>query len=213
MPMCAKRAIPLYLMAKAPRAGRVKTRMHGALGEVRAAQLAQQMLLHSAHTAQRHWRGEVVLCVWPDDAHAAFRHLRRHARLRIVRQRGADLGARMHHALTEGIARAGCAAVIGCDVPHCRGAILHKAHALLMRGRNPIGAAQDGGFYLLGLHAAPASLFADIAWGGAQVCAALRARAMRAGIELAELPKLRDIDSFDDLKWLAARDRAYRRFV
>ncbi len=202
-------------MAKAPTPGEVKTRMGPQLGPRQSAQLARRMLEQSVATACRHWPGEVTLWVWPDAGHPVFARLagkHRH-RLTLAIQPDADLGARMMQALKTGIARAGCAAVMGCDVPQCPGAVLAEAHALLVRGENPLGAAEDGGFYLLGLQRADDALFSGVRWGGGAALAEVRARARGAGLRFAELPRLRDIDRYPDLEWLAGIDAAYRRFL
>ena len=216
--MCAdrfakNRAIPLYLMAKAPLPGEVKTRMQPHLGRRQSARLAQLMLEHTVDTACRHWRGEVTLCVWPNPDHPVFTRLAGKHQLAVTTQIDADLGTRMMQALKQGIARSGCSAVMGCDVPHCPAEILAEAHAMLVRGENPVGPAEDGGFYLIGLHRADESLFRGVNWGGGAELEQVRERAQCAGLRLAELPPLRDIDHYPDLEWLAGIDDAYRRFL
>lgn len=205
--------IPLYLMAKAPVSGAVKTRMQPQLDRAQSVQLAHVMLQQSARNACRHWRGEVSLCALPQPTHPAFRQLLADYPLAHATQRGENLGARMLQALKQGIARAGCAAVIGCDVPHCPGDILLAAHAMLARGENPVGPTEDGGFYLLGLQRAEQTLFNGVQWGGGDEWAAVRARASAVGMRFAELPRLRDIDRYADLQWLAEMDSAYQQFV
>ena len=220
--MCAEACItkpaglPLYLMAKAPVAGEVKTRMQPQLTPEDSATLARLMLEQTADTARRHWPGEVVLCVWPDPDHPAFRHLARQHK--ITTQIDADLGSRMMAALKQGFADAGGAAVMGCDVPHCPGEILAAAHASLVRGENPLGPSQDGGFYLIGLQREAATgagetLFSGVRWSSPAALAEVRARAADAGVRFCELPTLRDIDHYPDLEWLAGIDRAYKRFI
>lgn len=215
MTMCAepRAAIPLYLMAKAPRAGRVKTRMRPELNAAAAARLARLMLEQTVENACRHWPGQVVLCIWPRAGHPAFTRLAAKHQLAVTVQADTDLGGRMLAALERGIARAGGAAVMGCDVPHCPGEVLAAAHDLLARGENPVGATDDGGFYLLGLRRAEAALFDGVGWGGPAVLAAVRARAAAAGVRLRDLPPLRDIDRYPDLQWLAGVDAAYQPFV
>lgn len=203
---------PLFLMAKPPQPGRAKTRMSPPLSAARAAELARKMLAQSAARACRHWRGEVVLCAAA--AHPVFAELAERHAIRVTRQpRNADLGARMLHALQGGIAAAGRAAVMGCDVPHFPGAMLARAHALLARGENAVGPAADGGFYLLGLQRAEETLFAGVDWNGASPLAQLSARAKILGMQFTALPELRDIDRYADLEWLAAREPAYQTFL
>ena len=214
-------AIPLYLMAKAPLAGAVKTRMSPPLAPAQCAALARLMLAQTAAAANRHWAGAVVLCVSPTADHPAFGELAAQYGMAVVVQQGDDLGARMMSALQHGIARSGAAAVIGCDVPHLPAAILTRAHEMLANGNNPIGAAADGGFYLLGLcggnarhdnNDAHQKLFDGIDWGTPPL-AQVRARAAALDLAFCDLPTVRDIDHYRDLKWLAAADPAYREFV
>jgi len=215
--MCAMQTerppIPLYLFAKAPRAGEVKTRMQPQLSAAAAARLAQFMLGQTVENACAHWPGAVALCVAPRLDAPAFARLAARHQLAVTLQTGGDLGGRMQAALAAGIARAGAAAVMGCDVPHCPGPALARAHALLVRGENPVGATFDGGFYFLGLQRAEAALFAGVEWSGPAVLEAVRARAAAAGLQLTDLPRLRDIDRYADLQWLAGVEPAYRRFV
>jgi len=190
-------------MAKAPLPGQVKTRMQPELSPEQAARLARVMLEQSVETVCRHWPGEVTLCVWPNPGHSVFQRL-------VARY---DLGTRMMTILKQGILRSGSAMVMGCDVPHIPPACLTEAHAMLVRGENPVGPADDGGFYLIGLHRADEVLFEGIRWGGSTVLDAVRKRAARAGVELSELPSLRDIDRYPDLQWLAGTDHAYQQFL
>ncbi len=216
--MCAESAIPipLYLMAKAPVPGQVKTRMAPEIGPRQSAKLARLMLAQTVANACRHWRGEVALCVWPRHAHPVFVQLAERYRLTITSQIDADLGSRMMAALKQGIARAGRAAVMGCDVPHCPGEILAGAYAMLARGENPVGPAEDGGFYLIGLSnlsRAENSLFNGICWDDPAPLQQVRENALSAGLHLSDLPPLRDIDRYADLQWLAGIDDAYKPFV
>ena len=205
-------------MAKAPVAGQVKTRMAPQLDPRQSAKLADLMMAQTVDTACRHWPGEVTLCVWPDPDHPAFRRLAAEHSINVTTQIDADLGARMLAALRQGIAGAGAAVVMGCDVPHCPGEILAQAHALLAAGESPIGPSRDGGFYLLGLQRFEAAragetLFRGVRWSGASQLDEVRARAAAAGVRFCELPALRDIDHYPDLEWLAENDDAYKPFV
>ena len=51
-----------------------------------------------------------------------------------------------------------------------------------------LGPAEDGGYYLLGMRQAHASLFADIAWSTGTVARDTRLRAAALGLEMVELP-------------------------
>ena len=206
-------SIPLYLFAKAPVAGKVKTRMQPRLSAEACARLAETMLRHSVQTAVEAWPGEVILATTPTSSHPVFDALCLDCGITAVEQRGADLGQRMGNLLRQGIAGAGGAAVMGCDVPHVTGDTLRTCHAEMGRGRNVVGPAADGGFYLLGLVSLDPSLFSGIEWGGDGVMADLEKNARRLGQDFVTLDSLRDIDKWEDLKWLASRCDRYQEFL
>lgn len=203
----------IYLFAKAPVAGRVKTRMQPGLSPQACARLAEQMLSQACSTLLRQWSGPRVISALPDIRHPVFPRLCREHGFELERQQGDDLGERMFHALSRGVARGAAAAVMGADVPHVPAKDVRQAERLLRAGKEVVGPAADGGFYLLGLQSADARLFRDIRWGEGDVLSRLLQRARQEGRRWHLLPELRDIDRFEDLEWLAARDASYRCFL
>ncbi len=89
----------IIVLAKAPQAGRVKTRLIPRLGADGAARLARQMLDHSLQAALGSQLGPVRLCAAPDPGHRAFGPWCCDDRIERDRQIGADLGQRMAAAL------------------------------------------------------------------------------------------------------------------
>ncbi|MEA3292157.1 MAG: TIGR04282 family arsenosugar biosynthesis glycosyltransferase [Pseudomonadota bacterium] len=209
----AEQPIPLCLFARAPRPGSVKTRLQPALGTQRAAAVAERMLRRSVETMAGAWPGSLVLAVTPDSNHPLFEELVDAYDLSLVLQHGADLGARMLHALEAGVAEAGCAAVVGSDVPQISGATLRQAHSKMTRGNNVLGPAADGGFYLLGLQRTDAAMFDGVRWGGSDVCEQVLRQSAALGLTFTQLPEMRDIDTPDDLVWLARKHEAFREFL
>ncbi len=205
--------LPLYLFAKEPVAGKVKTRLASKLGHDQCARLAAQMLRQSAERVSLDWQGRMVLCVTPRTEASLFLEMQKRWQCESELQQGNNLGERMLHAMQHGIERVGAAVVMGCDVPYISGEILRKAFKEIAAGGNIIGPAEDGGFYLLGLNQLEPRLFEDIIWGGDQVLSGVMNNATRCGIEFSSLPTLRDIDLWDDLIWLAERDERYFEFV
>ncbi len=203
----------IYLFCKAPVAGRVKTRMQPGLSPQSCARLAGQMFSQTCVTLSRHWSGPRVIAADPDIGHPLFRRLGWELGFELEPQQGGDLGERMSHALSRGIARASAAAVVGADVPHISGRIVRQAEQLLQAGEEVVGPAADGGFYLLGLQTDGTSLFGGIRWGQGDVLSRLLEMARMQGRRFHRLPELRDIDRVRDLEWLAARDASYRQFL
>lgn len=193
-------SLPLYLYARTPVAGRVKTRMQTRFDADTCARLALAMIQTTVERAVRVWQGEVVLSVWPSTDHPEIDKIARAYPVRMETQVAGDLGEKMAYSLTEGVSNHGAAAVMGCDVPHFVASDFRAAYAALSRGRNVLGPAADGGFYFLGLNRVPPALFRGIEWGGQRVLEQLRASAKRCGIELHQrISTLTDLDDPEDL--------------
>ena len=212
--MASDSPMPLYLFAKAPVPGKVKTRMRTHLSDESCAELATEMLFHSVEKITDYWPGFLVLCVTPSCDDPSFHEILRRYGCGIALQIEADLGGRMMHALEQGISASGAAVVMGCDVPQIPARILNQAYAYLQAGENVIGPAEDGGFYLLGLKSHCPALFEGISWGGgSHVLDEVLLRSEHARMSMKKLQALRDIDRWEDLKWLAARDRRYAQYL
>ncbi|MDA8363896.1 MAG: TIGR04282 family arsenosugar biosynthesis glycosyltransferase [Gammaproteobacteria bacterium] len=193
----------LFIMAKQPVAGQVKTRLAQTCGAERAAEIAAALIRATLALVTENWPGEVYLCGAPDAGHPLFERLAAELHVHLASQGRGDLGERMHRLLRQGIERRGAAAVMGCDVPQCCASTLEVAYETLARGGGVIGPAMDGGYYFIGLQRAEPALFAGIDWGGDRVYAETRERARRAGIGFEVLAPLRDIDTWDDLVGVA----------
>lgn len=203
----------LFVFAKAPVAGAVKTRLQPTYTAAQAAEIAAVLIRETLALAVANWNGPIYLATTPTTTHPLFAELASRYAVALRTQRGADLGARMHEALAFGIARHGAAAIMGCDVAHCPGSVLRQAAESLARGRAVLGPSMDGGYYVIGLCAPRAELFADIAWGGRDVGNTTIARAAVAGIEFEKLLPLRDVDTPDDLRLVAQAFPPLERFA
>ena len=104
----------------------------------------------------------------------------------------------------------GAACVLNSDSPTLPTAFLVRAVQLLMApgDRVVLGPAEDGGYYLLGMKAVHARLFANIAWSSDTVAEATRARAKALGLDMVELPLWYDVDDAAALDRLAAESVA-----
>jgi hypothetical protein len=189
----------LAVMAKAPRAGYVKTRLVPPLGQDEAAALNICFLRDvGSVVAQACTRGEV-------DAFAAYTPVGAEAEFdgllppgfRLLAQRGVDLGERLFHAAEDFFAagyRSMC--LINSDSPTLPAALLCNAvDALRAPGdRMVLGPAEDGGYYLIGLKRAHPRLFEQIAWSTASVLASTLDRAREIELETELLPSWYDVD-------------------
>ena len=174
----------VLVFAREARAGRVKTRLVPLLGEQGAARLHARLVRRALDTARAARLGAVDL-VW------------------ARRQRGADLGERMRHALARALRRAPRAILIGADCPALRARDLRRAARWLAGGADAVFApAEDGGYALIGLRRVSPRLFAGVAWGGAQVMAQTRERLAALGWRWRELPAVWDVDRPEDYRRL-----------
>jgi hypothetical protein len=206
----AARAL-VIVFARAPRAGQAKTRLVPRLGAAGAARLQARLIAAALRTAREARCGPVEL-------HLTARHSLFSGRALLRLQRGADLGARMHHALARGLRRHGAAILIGADCPALRPEDLRRALRLLAGGCDVVLApAEDGGYALIGARRVSPLLFQGVPWGGAGVCAETLRRLGRLGYRSRQLRTVWDVDRPEDLERLrslrfaSALPRAARR--
>ncbi|MGH8579465.1 MAG: TIGR04282 family arsenosugar biosynthesis glycosyltransferase [Gammaproteobacteria bacterium] len=202
-----RRGSVLLVFAKAPIAGRVKTRLIPATGPGKAAALHVAMVLRTLHTAQRSEFDTIELWCHPRAQHPFFRLCRRRFGVVLKTQHGQNLGARIVHAVSDALKRYRRAVVIGTDCPELCVRDLKQAWQWL---NGPYGAVlgpcEDGGYFLIGLRRLLPELFRDMAWGGSEVLETTRLRLGRLGVPWAELPLRWDLDRPQDLaRWLNRR--------
>jgi hypothetical protein len=196
-------AVPLTqiaVLARAPVAGEVKTRLIPLLGAEGALRLHRELVESTLFRARDAALGEVALWVAGDIDHPEVVACAKRQRVRLHRQEGDDLGARMHAVAAAMLATrpgVGCL-LIGADCPALSSMHLQRAAAALAAHDVVLVPALDGGYVLIGLNAPQPALFEDIAWGTPTVLAATRQRVAAAGLRCAELPPLPDLDTADD---------------
>ena len=188
--------IPLLLFAKAPIAGKVKTRLQSNCSAEKAAKIAEVLLEESIIKATKFWPGTVYLSVALDIEHAFLQQMLKKYSIELVSQAEGDLGAKMHHALGEfGYP----AAVMGCDAPHIQSDDLIRAYSLLSEGKSVLGPSEDGGYYFIGLEKPQTALFSNIDWGTPSVLTATLKIAQTHEIDFELLKPLNDVDEWQDL--------------
>jgi len=188
--------IPLILFAKAPIAGKVKTRLQSHCSPEQASEIAKILLEESILKTTQAWPGKVLLSIWLDHEHEFIQQMQQRYRIELVQQCEGDLGAKMANMLT----RFGYPSVVmGCDVPQISGEVLASAYDYLCRGKSVIGPSNDGGYYLLGLQRPQPEIFVDMEWGVDTVLANTLQRAKEVELDLTELAILNDIDEWSDL--------------
>ena len=210
-------------MAKAPKAGRSKTRLCPALTPEQAAAMSAAFLRDITTNISRAAAFVPVdgmIAYAPAGGEALFDgHLAEGTGLLLadgVTEAAAGVsgfGLCLLHAMRSMLgAGYGAAIVLNSDSPTLPTLFLVRAVAVLLAGgdRVVLGPAEDGGYYLLGATQAHSHLFADIAWSTGSVAAATRARAAELGLEVVELPVWYDVDDKVALTRLAREVAGWR---
>jgi len=202
-------------MAKAPRAGHVKTRLHGLLTPEEASQLGAAFLSDTTTNVGAAAR------IAPVHGYVAYAPAGEEARLDGLIAPGTRLaladGSGGEAPEVDGFGRCllhatrtllgmgyGAACVLSADSPTLPTAWLARAAArLLAPGRRAVlGPADDGGYWLLGMQAPEHELYASIPWSTDAVAAATAERARGIGLPLERLGSWFDIDDRTGLQRL-----------
>jgi uncharacterized protein len=194
------RRIALCIMAKAPAAGQVKTRLCPPLSLDEAARLYQCFLEDKIAQVLGIHGVEPVLAYAPDDAAAIFEALA--PGVTLVPQGGGDLTSRLVSVLDR-LFESGfdAAIVIDSDTPTLPSRLLEDAVRQLASGEPDLvlGPSEDGGYYLIGLRRVHRALFDGMAWSTPAVLEETLRRAQCLGLQVARLAPWYDVDTGEDL--------------
>ncbi len=195
-------ATRLVIFAKAPLAGRVKTRLIPALGREGAARLAHQLLLWTLQTAEQVPLVSKELCASPAPGHEAWQIYREQFPIGWSDQGEGDLGERLARAAQRVLNQGSSVLLVGTDCPLLTAEMIYDCAETLLHSDSVMIPARDGGYVLLGLRAFDPRIFEGIAWSTESVAAETRRRIRDLAWTLSEYPPLPDIDEEDDLRFL-----------
>jgi len=191
----------ILIMAKAPHAGSVKTRLQPLLGPQGCARLQAALIRRTVRLAQLVAPARTYLALDPLTAKAELIGLIPTS-IAVLAQSGPDLGSRMSAAAADVFRRHhGPLLLIGTDAPTLTAPCQKQAGELLVAGQDAVfGAAVDGGYYLVGMARPMPELFTidPALWGGSEVLLASLAAARETGLRVGLLPALRDLDTPQD---------------
>ncbi|MGH7357334.1 MAG: TIGR04282 family arsenosugar biosynthesis glycosyltransferase [Acidimicrobiia bacterium] len=191
----------VVVIAKAPVAGRVKTRLCPPCTPPEAAGLAEAALRDTLATVAEIPDVRRVVALDGDPGPwlpAGFA---------VVPQRGVGLAARLAAAVVD---VGGPVLVIGSDTPQLTPGVGAAALRTLRESGSVLGAALDGGYWAIGLPAGDPRVFAGVPMSTARTGAVQRARLVELGYRPAALPTLRDVDHFEDAVAVAGAAPASR---
>jgi len=197
--------VAVAIMAKAPTAGAVKTRLTPPLTAAGAAELYRCFLLDKIEQVRALEDTHAVVAYTPADASRVFEELA--PGFELLPQCGPELGARLANGLAQLLAHGHAGAVaIDSDTPTLPTAFLQQGVDILRRGESDvvIGPCDDGGYYLIGVRAERPELFDNMPWSTPEVLPETLRRARAAGLTTVCLPEWFDVDTAADLERLRA---------
>jgi uncharacterized protein len=200
----ATHANALAVMAKAPLAGQVKTRLLPALTAQNAAELSRSLLVDQLNQLQELDATDFYLAFAPAEARLLMKELAPPC-FCLLPQQGSDLGARMAAVFAK-LFQIGYKniALIGGDLPPVPLRYFDEAYAFLQSSnqRVVLGPSRDGGYYLVGCNQPTPQIFQGMSWSHSQVLAQTLDKLACLQIDCHLLPPWFDIDTVDDLHYL-----------
>jgi rSAM/selenodomain-associated transferase 1 len=196
----------LTVMAKAPVAGQVKSRLLPLFTAEEAAELSRSLLVDQLNHLQEFAAAELYLAFAPSDAQSLMEQITPPC-FHLFPQQGDDLGARME-AVFERLFQTGHKSIllIGGDLPPVPLAFFTESCAFLASSKKRVvlGPSRDGGYYLVGCNQPTPEIFSGMSWSHSEVLAQTLARLTAAKIAYHVLPSWLDIDTPDDLRHLCS---------
>jgi rSAM/selenodomain-associated transferase 1 len=181
--------VHVTVVAKAPVAGRVKTRLGPPCTPEEAARLATAALVDTLAAARASCADRVVVALDGDPGDWLP------PGCVVVPQRGADLAERLAAAWVDA---GGPGVQIGMDTPQVTADDLDAALDALDRHDAALGLACDGGWWAIALRRPDPSVFRGVRTSRADTGARQLERLLALGLDVAPLPRRRDLDRFDD---------------
>jgi rSAM/selenodomain-associated transferase 1 len=191
----------LAIMAKAPRAGHVKTRLASACPSAMVLPLYRALIEDTIALARTVGAGIAVVCP-AGDAEEVGAWLP--SDVRVVSQRGEGLADGLASAFELLCDPPRRVVAFNGDGPHLPPAVLDAAFAALADHDLVFGPCDDGGFYLVGATRTHAGLFDPHAMGTGSALAAIIAQTRRLGLSSAVTAEHYDVDVPADLARLAS---------
>ena len=201
----------LIIFTRYPTPGRVKTRLIPAVGAEGAVRLHRQMTAHTVYEARRWFSarpGAITICYDGVDRDSVDRDSLKEnwlgSDLDYQLQSAGDLGIRMSKAI-EFASNSGAERVVlvGTDCPGLTAEIITAAFDRLLANDLVLGAAIDGGYYLIGMCRDRPELFTEIEWSTDRVFAQTIEIAQALNLSIGYVETLGDVDRPEDLYLLS----------
>ncbi len=196
--------VSLIVIAKAPLPGFAKTRLIPDLGPDGAAGVAAAALADTLWAVAETPAARRILVLDGDAEGAEWLPEVDGSSFEILPQREGGLGERLAGAFAD--SGAAPALLVGMDTPQITTSLLEAGIAQLCAdGVDAVlGPASDGGYWAIGLREHHPAVFEDVPMSADDTGEHQQRRLEELGLNVAELEQLRDIDTVDDARAVAA---------
>lgn len=194
----------VVLLTKAPIPGEVKTRLTPCLTDGEAARLHEAFVRDTVSLLSQLKGVEKYIACHPGESDPFFEKLGEDLDFKFVNQGEGDLGDRLKRVLAKLSAQGfDEIVVIGSDSPTLPPDRIDAAFDQLAESKLVLGPSLDGGYYLIGFSGALPEVFDDINWGTETVFEETVRCAEKNGDSCAILPYWYDVDTMQELRFLA----------
>ena len=187
----------VLVFCKAPVLGQVKTRLAKDIGDQQALHVYQRMLSQNLEIVSQLADVQPMI-VTTDISHTFFTPWLKKGFL-ITAQVNGDLGERLLAAFAQALHPYRQVILIGVDSFDITDQHLQLAIEKMQTHDAVITPVDDGGYILIGLKHLSAQLFEEMQWSTPQVYEQTMRRFEQLGLDVFQLPRLRDVDELADL--------------
>jgi uncharacterized protein len=206
------------VFVRAPRPGKVKTRLARTLGDERAAEfyrLCTDSVVKEINRLPRQWERYIF---YAESVNSSEMNRLLGLGFKATVQEGKGLGERLENAFSRAFeSGARKVVIVASDVPDLSAEIMEEAIDGLENSDVAIGPCYDGGYYLIGMKELHKELFTGISWGTERVYGQTLDAAESNGLTIFQMPILIDVDTEADLRrWLlinGQRKPAFMDFI
>ncbi|MEJ2727472.1 MAG: TIGR04282 family arsenosugar biosynthesis glycosyltransferase [Deltaproteobacteria bacterium] len=191
----------LVVVAKAPVAGKVKTRLIPQFTPEEAVELYRCFLQDRTRTISSLKGIDRAIAFTPADARDMFIPFGLNG-IGLFSQKGKDLGERLNNIFVEKLAGGyDAVSIIDSDTPDLPQSTIRKSFKRLLSDQAEVvfGPCYDGGYYLVGMCKPHPELFDDIPWSTGTVLSKTLEKAKRLHVKTGLLPRWNDLDTYEDL--------------
>ncbi len=190
----------LIIFVKEPKKGKVKTRLQKTVSQEDSVGLYKAFLKDTLDIGKR-IKCEKIIAY---DSQAEPLRLRRiFKNFKFYKQKGRDLGKRMHNAFKFAKDKnSSKTIIIGSDSPDLPPCFIERAFHKLDKSDVALGPSRDGGYYLIGLKNVCPGLFKSVKWSSGKALDKTVENARGLKKSLSILKEWHDVDDPESLEYL-----------